>query len=178
MARRELTARAFNELSLGAWFGGSLMGAVGLRRAAATATSRHAAESAGWSAWQPIQTAAIVSQIVSGAAMTWGNKGRIAGQQGVATASLVRTGVLAASGLATVLAARSGRRAAEAAKSGDTAGAEAAERRNRALQWVVPSLTGTLLVIDAFMGEQQRANQVTTGMVQRLLPDRLVELLD
>ncbi len=45
------------------------------------------------------------------------------------------------------------------------------QRKLNALQWAIPALTGTLLVMDAPMGEQQRPNQAAQGFVQRLLPD-------
>ena len=37
---------------------------------------------------------------------------------------------------------------------------------------VIPVLTGALLVVNARMGEQQRLDSVTKGLVQRLLPGR------
>jgi hypothetical protein len=40
------------------------------------------------------------------------------------------------------------------------------------LQWVIPVLTGAVLVVNARMGEQQRTTQVTVGLVRRLLPGR------
>ena len=47
-----------------------------------------------------------------------------------------------------------------------------AQRQLTALQWVIPALTGALLVVNARMGEQQRPTQVSKGLVQRLLPGR------
>jgi hypothetical protein len=45
-----------------------------------------------------------------------------------------------------------------------------AQRQLTALQWVIPVLTGAVLVVNARMGEQQRPTQVTGGLVRRLLP--------
>ncbi len=45
-----------------------------------------------------------------------------------------------------------------------------AQRRLSSLQWAIPALTGTLLVMDALLGEQQRPAEVGAGLVQRLLP--------
>jgi hypothetical protein len=50
---------------------------------------------------------------------------------------------------------------------------EAEVRRLRVLQWSVPALTGALVAMDAFMGEQQRPGQVVRGTLERLLPDAL-----
>jgi hypothetical protein len=47
-----------------------------------------------------------------------------------------------------------------------------AQRQLTALQWVIPVLTGAVLVVNARMGEQQRPTQVTGGLVRRLLPGR------
>lgn len=178
MARTNVTSRAVNELSLAAWFGGSLMGATALRRAAAAGSpSPWAGEDAGWSAWQPVQYSAMVAQVVSGAAITVANRKRVFAQRGVAKVSLVRAGVLAAALGATFLAARSGRAASQAHQDGDTDRAASLERRTRILQWAVPGLTGTLIVLDAIQGEQQRPLQVLTGVAQRLLPDRIADHL-
>ena len=34
------------------------------------------------------------------------------------------------------------------------------------LQWLIPGLTGTALVLNVLMGEQQRPQQVTSGLLQ------------
>jgi hypothetical protein len=47
-----------------------------------------------------------------------------------------------------------------------------AQRQLTALQWVIPVLTGAVLVVNARMGEQQRPAQVSKGLVRRLLPGR------
>jgi hypothetical protein len=48
-----------------------------------------------------------------------------------------------------------------------------AQRKLNALQWAIPALTGSLLVMDALMGEQQRPREAAVGFVQRILPDSL-----
>jgi hypothetical protein len=47
-----------------------------------------------------------------------------------------------------------------------------AQRQLKVLQWVIPALTGAVLVVNARMGEQQRPAQVTGGLLGRLLPGR------
>jgi hypothetical protein len=42
------------------------------------------------------------------------------------------------------------------------------QRLLQALQWVVPALTGAVLVVNARMGEQQRPAQVAGGLLGRL----------
>jgi hypothetical protein len=45
-----------------------------------------------------------------------------------------------------------------------------AQRELTALQWLIPVLTGAVLVVNARMGEQQRPAQVRKGLVRWLLP--------
>jgi hypothetical protein len=47
-----------------------------------------------------------------------------------------------------------------------------AQRKLAALQWLIPVLTGAVLVVNARMGEQQRPAQVRKGLVRWLLPGR------
>jgi len=186
--------RTANQLSLAAWFGGSLMGLVGVPRAGQDgdgATTE--AEGRAWSAWQPVQAGAIASQLASGAALTVVNRGRLVSQRGVARTSIIRTVLTGAAIGATALAARSGRRL-EAALDGAAPtddeprpdGASSPDggqdvrallRRTRALQATVPLLTGALISIDALMGEQQRPAQVLSGAAQRVLPGALADRL-
>ena len=175
MVQRNTVIRAANELSLAMWFGGSLMGASGLERGAAAAESKqYEVESRAWAAWQPLQTAAIVTQLASGAALTVANRRRVLGQRGVASASIVRTGLMGAAIALTMLAARTGSKVNHDQDAGTEATpSQPVVRRLRVLQWSVPALTGALVVMDAFMGEQQRPNQVVRGTVERFLPDSL-----
>src|SRR5689334_6635776 len=56
MSKTNTIARSLNDLGLAAWFGGSLMGAVGLNEAGARAarpTEVTAVAGQGWSAWTP-----------------------------------------------------------------------------------------------------------------------------
>jgi hypothetical protein len=165
MVERNTFIRAANEVSLAVWFGGALMGATGLERGAAAANGdKLRVESTAWSAWQPVQMAAIATQLASGAALN------------AATTSLVRTGLTGAAIAMTMVAARTGRKVAEGAerdpRTDDTA-EHPDERRLRVAQWMVPALTGAMVVMDALMGEQQRPNQVARGAIERILPDAL-----
>jgi hypothetical protein len=177
MVERNSIIRAANELSLAVWFGGSLMGATGLERGAeAVEGDKYLVESEAWDAWQPVQVAAIVTQLASGAALTFANRRRVVGQRGVARASAIRTGLTGAAIAMTILAARTGAKVAEEQDvvTDDAYERESADaRRLRALQWLVPALTGAIVVLDAFMGEQQRPHQVVRGTIERLLPDAL-----
>jgi hypothetical protein len=45
-----------------------------------------------------------------------------------------------------------------------------AQRKLNKLQWTIPVFTGTLVVFDALMGEQQRPTQAASGVLGRILP--------
>jgi hypothetical protein len=52
--------------------------------------------------------------------------------------------------------------------AGTPAEVAGAQRQLAALQWVVPALTGALVVVSSFAGEQQRATEVHQGLAARL----------
>src|SRR5829696_10556663 len=89
-------SRSLHDLGLAAWFGGSLMGAVGLNGAAAEAEEpkqRLRVANAGWNRWTPVNLAGIAAHLVGGAVLLAGNKGRLATQRRVATATVFKAAV-------------------------------------------------------------------------------------
>jgi hypothetical protein len=172
MATDNRVLRSVDQLSLAAWFGGSLMGATSLPRAAAVGEREIEAEGEGWSAWQPVQSLAIAAQLVSGIGLTVVNRKRLVAQRGVATTSVLRTVLTGAAVVATAGAAATGQQLQERLQR-RTAGREELyrlESRTRRWQWAVPALTGALVVLDAVMGEQQRPQEVKRGVLARLTP--------
>jgi hypothetical protein len=92
-------ARALHNLGLAAWFGGSLMGATGVNGAAAAVedpTQRLRVANSGWARWTPLNLAGIAAHLAGGAVLTGANQGRLAGQQGVAATSAVKTALTVA----------------------------------------------------------------------------------
>ena len=186
MAQRNTIGRSLSEVGLAAWFGGSLMGAVGVNGAAAEVDpqdQRARVANAGWNRWTPVNLAAIGDHLIGSLVLTAGNKGRIAGQKNVATTAIAKTavtvGALAATAYARVLGQKV-IKAGDVPVEGGTEPSEqtppdvaGAQRKLNALQWAVPALTGSLLVMDALMGEQQRPSEASAGFVQRILPDSL-----
>jgi hypothetical protein len=176
-------ARTLHDLGLATWFGGSLMGATGVNGAAAAVedpTQRLRVANTGWARWTPLNLVGIAAHLAGGAVLTGANKSRLAGQQGVAAASTVKT-VLTLAALGTTAYARvlgkKLERAGDVPAEGGTTPSPTtpdqvtrAQRQLTVLQWVIPALTGVLLVVNARMGEQQRPTQVTKGLVRRLLP--------
>jgi hypothetical protein len=113
--------------------------------------------------------------------LTGANKGRLAGQQGVAAASTVKTALTVAALGTTAYARVLGKKLERA---GDVPWRAAQPQiplprgcgpRSAAAHRAAvgdPGLTGAMLVVNARMGEQQRLTQVTGGLVRRLLPGR------
>ena len=186
MAETNSVARSLHDIGLAAWFGGSLMGAIGVNGAAAVVDDpreRARVANAGWARWTPVNLAAIGAHVLGSLVLTGGNKGRIAGQKGVATTSIAKTAVTAGALAATAYSRALGQKMMDAGdvpvEGGTDPSAqtppeiETVQRKLSKLQWAIPALTGTLLVMDALMGEQQRPSQATQGFVQRLIPDSL-----
>jgi hypothetical protein len=174
-------ARSLHDLGLAAWFGGSLMGAVGRNGAAAVVDQpgqRLRVANAGWARWTPVNLAGIAAHLAGGAVLLTGNKGRLATQRGVATATVAKATVTGLALAATAYARALGERlmqAGDAPVEGGTTPAgdtppdlAGAQRQLTVLQWVIPGLTGAALVLNALMGEQQRPQQVTGGLLQGL----------
>lgn len=79
---RHTVIRSLHDLGLAAWFGGSLMGAVGLNGAArqegATDASKARIVSAGWTTWMPVSAAAIGAHLYGGGGLLAVNAHRLA----------------------------------------------------------------------------------------------------
>lgn len=88
MSERNTVLRSLHDLGLAAWFGDSLMGAVGLNGAARAegstweSTTRIAAS--GWSDWSPVNATAIGAHLVGSSGLLAVNAARVVAQQGVA----------------------------------------------------------------------------------------------
>ncbi|WP_435191399.1 hypothetical protein [Streptomyces sp. bgisy126] len=177
MSERHTFVRGLHDVGLAAWFGGSLMGAVGLNGAARdeggteVATDRIA--SAGWAKWTPVNAAAIALHLFGSGGLLAVNAHRVATQQGVAASTAAKTVVTGAALAATAYARVLGKKV-ELASSGDPGDAERsaehpvdldkARRQLAWVQWAVPALTGCLVVLNALHGEQQRPAEQVSGM--------------
>jgi hypothetical protein len=169
MSARTTLFRSLHDVGLAAWFGGNLMGAVGLNGAAAKARDpqeRLALSSIGWGRWAPVQLVAMVIHGIGGIELIVDNKARLAAQREARVNTAVKTAVtLAAIGTtatSALLGAKMASRADEGTKGvtepDETAPEDlaAAQRLQKVFQWATPVLTGVLLVLAAQQGEQQR----------------------
>jgi len=179
MARHTLS-RTLHDLGLSAWFGGTLANAVALNAAAGEAGSDSATgrvANAGWDRWTPVNAAAIGAHLVGSIGQLRANKERVAAQQGVAGMSALKTLVTAAALGATAYSRVLGQRVSAAenppSKSGTKpskrtkvaqADVAAAQEQLDTLQWVIPALTGVLVAISSYAGEQQRPSEVAKGL--------------
>ena len=183
MANTDTVTRSLHDLGLAAWFGGSLMGAVGVNGAAREVDDprqRSRVANAGWDRWAPVNMAAVGTHVAGSLLLARANRGRLAAQEGVAGATGLKaaltTAALAASAYSRVLGRRLSQAGDYPAEGGAVPSAETpteierALQRQRILQWVVPALTGSLLVMNALMGEQQRPKAVAGGLVRRVVP--------
>jgi hypothetical protein len=178
-------SRSLHDLGLATWFGGSLMGAVGLNGAAAQVEEpkqRLRVATAGWARWTPVNLAGIAAHLAGGAVLLGANKGRVASQQGVAQATVVKTALTGAALAATAWSRALGAKLDQAGDVSVEGGTDPttdtpedvakAQRQLKVLQWVIPALTGAVLVLNARMGEQQRPAQITGGLLGRLRSGR------
>lgn len=183
MADTNSFARTLHDVGLAAWFGGSLMGAVGLNGAAATADKpdeRTKIANAGWAKWTPVNLAAIAVHSVGGLQLIAANKGRISSQAGVGQATTLKTALTLGAMGATAYSRVLGQKIMEADRvpaAGVTEPSAAtppdvasAQKQLKYMQWAIPALTAAVLVVNARMGEQQRPAEVTKGLLDRLNP--------
>ena len=174
-------SRSLHDAGLAAWFGGTLANAVALNPAAAEADSAsgtRAVPKVGWDRWTPVNAAAIGMHVVGSLGQLGGNAPRIAGQRGVGRMVVAKTALTAAAlgvtAYSRMLGQRVSKHTAVPAESGTTPAATtppevaAAQRQLAMLQWAVPALTGALVVLSSFAGEQQRPSSAFSGLADRV----------
>ncbi|SCF28831.1 hypothetical protein GA0074695_5189 [Micromonospora viridifaciens] len=180
MSERHTALRSMHDLGLAAWFGGSLMGALGVNGAAAQiedSTKRLPVASAGWARWTPVNAAAIGAHLAGAVGELVTESPRMARQAGVGKISAVKTaltlGALAVTGYSRMLGMKL-QNAGGPPVDGITepnhqtpANVASCQRQMKLLQWAVPALTGALVVVTAYMSEQQKPGQVFRGMLSR-----------
>ncbi len=182
MVSRNTVIRSLHDLGAAAWFGGALMGAVGVNGAAAAVREprdRARVASAGWAKWSPVNATAIGAHLVGGASILYANRRRAKYQSGVTANTVTKIGVTGAALAATVYSGILGGKAAQgdqhAAQGATEPSSEtpddvaAAQRQLRYLQWALPVLTGAIVVLGAQQGEQQRPKEILAGLGHSLI---------
>jgi len=179
MADTEVLARSLHDVGAAAWFGGSLMGAVGVNGAASDVDDprqRARVANAGWNRWTPVNLVAIGAHLVGGLQIARRDTNRIDRQQGVAALTLSKTALTGAAMAATAYSRVLGQRIMAAGDVPVAGGTEPlpqtppdvakAQKQLKLLQWVIPFLTGGILVTNAIAGEQERPAQQSKGFLR------------
>ncbi|MDQ0794558.1 hypothetical protein [Streptomyces sp. B1I3] len=180
MSERNTVIRSIHDLGLAAWFGGSLMGAVGVNGAAmsegVSETDQGRIASAGWAKWTPVNAVAIGLHLMGGTGLLSANAARVHTQQGVAASTLAKA-LLTGAALAATAYSRVLGKKVELASSNDPEDLDKAahhpvdlhqaRKHLTIMQWTIPALTGAVVVLNALHGEQQRPLQQKVGMLQR-----------
>jgi len=181
MLSRNTIVRSLHDLGAAAWFGGSLMGVVGVNGAAATVRDpkdRARTAAAGWAKWAPVSAVAIGAHLLGGSAVLYANRDRAKHQSGVTSNTVAKIALTGAALGATVYSGILGAKTARGeghSVDGATEPSEftpddvaAAQTQLRYLQWLLPVLTGAILVLGAQQGEQQRPGQILAGVGNKL----------
>jgi hypothetical protein len=182
--------RSMHDLGLAAWFGGQLMGAVGVNGAASAATDPHERtrlSSVGWAKWWPVQAAAIGAHLVGSVGMLRADRGRVAAHRGASVNTVAKTALTVAALGTSVASGVLGAKVAQGApaptatatepSSATPPGVATAQRGLTPLQWVNPALTGALIVLAAQQGEQQRTSSLLRGALGQILVDTKAAVL-
>jgi hypothetical protein len=182
MARATLSHQ-LHDLGLAAWFGGTLANAVALNAAASAGGDPSrvgAVANAGWDRWTPVNAAAIGVHLAGAVGLLKHDLGRMRAQQGVpsmaATKIALTAAALGVTGYSRVLGKKVSEHRAVPAADGTTPAAAtppdvaAAQKQLKLLQWAIPALTGGILAIGSYAAEQYRPEEVSKGVLQRLLP--------
>lgn len=176
MNQRNTLVRSLHDLGLATWFGGSLMGAVGLNGAAAQAhdpAERLRLSSTGWKRWSPVVAAAMGAHAIGGVGLISANQGRVEQDAGTRANTSVKLGLTVAAAGLTAWSGALGKKieseqdqGAEGAtepRPGASDDLKAAQKQLQIAQWAIPVLTGILVVMGAQQGEQQRPSQQLLG---------------
>jgi len=177
VSTRDTVIRSMHDVGLAAWFGGALMGAVGLNGATNEVddpTDRTKVASAGWARWAPVNAAAIGAHLIGGIGLVLTNRQRLAVQSGARTNTIVKTALTGVVIASTAFSGRRGTQVFAAGKvhaDGGTTPSEripkepaAAMRQLRVAQWVTPAVTAVLIILGAQQGEQQRPGEVLPAL--------------
>ena len=186
MSNRNTLVRTAHDLGLAAWFGGSLMGAVGLNGATAEAKSSKETlrlSSVGWARWAPVQTAAIAVHALGGVGLIVGNSDRLERQEEAKSNTAIKFGLTVAAVGLTAYSGALGKKVYEhqddatagTTEPGHTTDPElaSAQKQLKICQWAIPAVTGVLIVLGAQQGEQQKPSEQSKGLLNKVKPSKL-----
>jgi hypothetical protein len=180
-------ARFAHDLGLAAHFGGSLMGATSLNAAAAELAQpaeRARASTRGWSRWAPADLGGLALHLAGSGVMLARDLPRVKGQDGFrgptaakAAVTLAMVGGAAWSGVLNRRMAAAGPvpvRGATEPASGTPPEVARTQRQLQVVQWANPLLAGGLVVLSAWLSEQQRTAQTARAVAGRAATGGLI----
>ena len=171
-----LLARSVHDLTAAAWFGGSLMGAIGVNGAAAEARTRptHPTLQSRLDEVGSDSDRSLRHTPRRGPCDRLENRERIAKQDSVGADTIYKTAVTLAGAAVTLYAGVLGKKVEKLAGEGaegatePRAGAsdelQAAQKQLKALQWAIPVFAAWVIVLGAKHGEMQRPKNVFKGL--------------
>ncbi|RJT77312.1 hypothetical protein D6T63_15355 [Arthrobacter cheniae] len=175
-----LLARSAHDLGAAAWFGGTLMGAVGLNGATGKAKDpkeRTRLSALGWAKWTPVQVAAFAVHAAGGIGLILGNKGRVAAQDSVGSNTVWKSLVTVLGMALSLYSGMLGKKVGELAEQGGEGATEPrpgasdelakAQSQLKATQWLIPLVSGIVVVMGAKQGEMQRPENVKKGLFKK-----------
>jgi hypothetical protein len=175
-----MTFQLLHDIGGAAWFGGSLMGLVGVNGAANAVSKqqeRPRVATVGWARWAPFQGAALGAHLLGGLGLLVANADRAAKQPGVRSNSIVKTiltllgvAVTFYSGLLGTRIARAGDVPAEGSvQPSDETPAEIADAQKqlRVLQFAIPALSGAVVALGAQQSQQQRPDVMAAALMKK-----------
>jgi hypothetical protein len=165
--------RSLHDLGAAAWFGGSLMGAIGVNGGSKDVkdpAERAVVASAGWARWAPVAAVAIGAHSIGSIGIFIANRDRVRDQRGAGTNSAIKSVLTVAAIGTTVYSGLVGAKIAQEGSSSPVEGGTvpsadtpdnvaALQQQQRILQWATPALTAGIIILGAQQGEQQRASE-------------------
>jgi hypothetical protein len=175
-----LLVRSLHDVGGAAWFGGALMGALGVNGASNDVSDpreRAKVAAAGWARWSPVAAAAIGAHVVGGIGLIVANRGRVVGQKGAGANTAIKAAITVAAAATTAYSGVLGARVAAGSDDHVEGGTKPsalttpavakAQQQLRILQWATPVLTAALIVLGAQQGEQQKPAEILKGTIGR-----------
>ncbi len=175
-----LLARSAHDLGAAAWFGGTLMGAVGLNGATAKAKDpkeRTRLSALGWAKWTPVQIAAFAAHGIGGLGLIGANKGRVKGQDSVGSNTAWKSVVTVIGMALSLYSGILGKKVGELADEGGQGATEPrpgasdelakAQKQLQVTQWLLPVFSGIVIIMGAKQGEMQRPENIVKGLLKK-----------
>jgi putative hemolysin len=185
-------AQATHDLGSALWFGGAVMGAVGVNRSGeelSEGIDRIRVAKAAWRRFAPLEWAGIGAASLAGLQLTRAGTRRIALQKGFGTVTAAKAATMALGTAATAYAAYCGNRIGKLAERANEEGAKVEvkdatmptsdtpeqiatwQRRQQVAQYAVPALAGANIAFGAYLSQSFRPGATAQGVWRRLRRD-------